>query len=143
MNIPIIQTALSQYGIREIVGANHNDEILKYFHDIGHEWVKDDETAWCSAFANWVCHQVCVERSNKLNARSWLEIGESTQNPEIGDIVVLWRESQNSWKGHVGFFISQTESDIFILGGNQNNQVNIKPYPKYRFLDYRRLNNIQ
>ncbi len=141
MYTAIIQTALSQYGIREIVGENHNKEVLKYFHDIGQEWVKEDETAWCSAFANWVCHQVCAERSDKLNARSWLDVGESVEVAEIGDVVVLWRESQNSWKGHVGFFISQTEKDIYILGGNQNNQVNIKPYPQNRLLQYRRLTN--
>ena len=134
-----IEKAISQYGIKEIVGKEHNPEVLKYFKDIGHSWVKNDETAWCSAFANWVCQETGKNHSGKLNARSWLNIGVKTDAPELGDIVVLWRSSPQSWKGHVGFFIRETKSWIYILGGNQNNQVKISAYPKSRLLEYRKL----
>ena len=50
----IINTALSQYGVTELVGQKHNPVILDYFEKIGHTWVTTDETAWCSAFTNWV-----------------------------------------------------------------------------------------
>lgn len=130
--------ATSQIGIKE---DTDESRILDYFHDIGHKWVKSDDTAWCSAFVNWVCFQADVERSNKLNARSWLEVGQdvSLRRAREGDIVVFWRESETSWKGHVGFYIGDNGRDIYVLGGNQNNRVCIKKYPKDRLLSVRRL----
>lgn len=135
----ISEIALSQAGIKEIVGSQHNPEVMKYFQETGHEWVKDDETAWCSAFANWVCKEAGKPRSGKLNARSWLKIGEKVTDPKPGDLVILWRESPNSWKGHVGFFCREQGHYIYILGGNQKNSVCIKAYEKRKLLEYRRV----
>lgn len=141
MNIDILNKAFLEYGVSEIKGQKDNPEIIKYFDEIGFDGGKlKDETAWCSAFANWVAKTSGYEFSGKLNARSWLNVGESVKIPEIGDIVVLWRELKDSWKGHVGFYINSDKNYIYILGGNQNNQVNIKPYNKNRLLDYRKLN---
>lgn len=136
-----LEIALKQYGTWEWKGEKHNPEVLKYFKEIGHSWVKDDETAWCSAFINWVCKKANLDFTGKLNARSWLNIGKKINKPEPGDIVVFWRESKSSWKGHVGLFINQTDDFIYVLGGNQSNQVNIKPYHKNRLLSYRRITN--
>ena len=135
----ITETAMSQYGITEIPGIEHNEEILKYFSEIGHEWVKDDETSWCSAFINWCAKKSCLPYSGKLDARSWLNVGTEVQEPVVGDIVVLWREKKNSWKSHVGIFVRVAGNSIYILGGNQNNSVNVRTYPKDRLLGYRRL----
>jgi len=139
MNTLVLQIAFSEYGVKEYPGEKHNPKVLKYFTGIGCIWVKDDETAWCSAFVNWVCKGAGLEYSGKLNARSWLDVGENIQYPQLGDIVVLWRENKNSWKGHVGFYINETTKHIYILGGNQNNQVCIMAYNKNRLLSYRRL----
>ncbi len=141
LNDQILNTALSQYGVEETVGGAHNATILNYFKEIGHSWVKDDETAWCSAFMNWVAQQQCAERSGELNARSWLQVGRETDRPIPGDIVVLWRSSPSSWKGHVGIFINYDEDGrhINILGGNQANKVCITGYDKGRVLGFRRL----
>jgi len=134
----IIDIALDQYDVREIPGAKHNSRVVSFFNEIGFKNIQNDETPWCSAFVNWVCMKANVETSNKLNARSWLNVGDSIETPRKGDIVVLWRDKPNSWKGHVGFFIKETEKHVYILGGNQSNRVNITSYPKYRLLDYRR-----
>lgn len=134
-----LELALSQVGVKEIVGLAHNETILKYFDEIGHSWVDDDETAWCSAFVNWVCFKQNLSMSGKLNARSWLTVGEKVTNPQVGDIVVFWRVSRSDWRGHVGFFISQRNGVIYTLGGNQGNQVCIKAYNQNRLLEFRRL----
>jgi uncharacterized protein (TIGR02594 family) len=140
MRSEILKLAFTQYGIREIPGPQENNpEILKYFKEIGHDWVQDDEKAWCSAFTNWICKSVGYAWSGELNARSWLATGFATTTPVPGDIVVLWRESITSWKGHVGFYINHDDSNIWVLGGNQNNSVNIAPYPIGRLLEYRRV----
>lgn len=141
----LINIALSQYGTTEVVGKSHNPEVLKYFKETGHEWITTDETAWCSAFMNWVALKAKVERSNELTARSWLSVGTEVFIPQLNDIAVFWRESKHSWKGHVGLFIGYTEDrkHIYVLGGNQNNQVNIKKYSAYRLLGFRRLDIIK
>ena len=140
MRDKIMEIALSQYGISEIRGALDNEDVLKYFNEIGFNGTElKDETAWCSAFANWVVKKAGGEISGKLNARSWLTVGYETKSPQPGDIVVLWRGSKDSWKGHVGFYVSQNKNSIWILGGNQTNQVCIAPYAKTQLLEYRAL----
>lgn len=139
----LINKALSEYGVKEIVGSKDNLRILKYFNDTGFNGKKlKDETAWCSAFANWVAKTSGYEYSGKLNARSWLNVGESIVRSEVGDIVVFWRESPESWKGHVAFFIKETKGYVYVLEGNQGNKVCIKAYPKNRVLDYKKLEKI-
>ena len=109
-------------------------------NDLGFDGKKlKDETAWCSAFVNWVAKTSGYEYSGKLNARSWLNVGESMVKPDIGDVVVFWRESPESWKGHVAFFIKETKGYVYVLGGNQGNKVCIQAYPKNRVLDYKKL----
>lgn len=140
MNVKILEIAFSQYGIHELPGMSANSpQILRYFNDIGHKWVKTDETAWCSAFANWVALHAGVEQSGKLNARSWLNVGENIENPMLGDVVVFWRDDPKSWKGHVAFYINQDDNFIYCLGGNQRNKVCISAYSKERLLAYKRL----
>ena len=134
-----LHVALDEYAVTEKTGAVHERRVLQYFHDLGHTWVKDDETAWCSAFAGWVCKEAGVSYSDKLNARSWLAVGKETTSPEQGDVVVLWREKKAGWKGHVGFFVTKRDGYIYILGGNQSNMVNISKYPESRLLGYRRV----
>jgi len=135
-----LDLALTQVGIREIVGKKDNPEVLKYFDILGFDGAElKDETAWCSAFVNWVCKSSDLEFTAKLNARSWLWKGSEVDEPALGDVVVFWRGSPDSWKGHVGFYISETDGYINVLGGNQSNSVCIKPYLKSRVLTYRRL----
>ena len=135
-----IEIAFNEYGVKEIKGAIDNPEILKYFNELGFNGTKlKDETAWCSAFMNWVMKQSGLDYSGKLNARSWLKIGTATNEPKLGDIAVFWRESRQSWKGHVALYVSENETHIYVLGGNQSNQVNISAYPKNRLLQYRKI----
>lgn len=135
MRLILIEKALSQYGITEIKGDKSNPEINKYFNEIGQTWA-DDEVSWCSAFVNWVCKTENFEYSGKLTARSWLDIGTTIITPKLGNIVILWREDPDSWKGHVGFFVREDKNNIWVLGGNQSNTVNISSYPKERLLKY-------
>jgi len=133
----LIIIALAEYGETGISGPTSNRKILKYFSEIGAKWVKNDDTAWCSAFVNWVLKQANLPYSSALNARSFLNYGRKTNEAKIGDIVVLWRISKDSIFGHVGFFIKETADLVFILGGNQNNMVNISAFKKDKVLDYR------
>lgn len=82
-----------------------------------------------------------MERSGRGNARSWLNVGVQVENPEPGDVVVFWRGSPRSHKGHVGIFqgYSRDQRRIYVLGGNQDDQVSTTAYPTERLLGFRRL----
>ncbi|MDH4127105.1 MAG: TIGR02594 family protein [Spirochaetota bacterium] len=139
----LLEIALTQYGIKEIAGTNHNVTIVSYFNEIGFKQIDNDETPWCSAFINWCAMKSGFERTSKLNARSWLDIGYeiNMDSVQLGDVVILKRGNQ-AWQGHVGIYINQDLNSIWILGGNQTNMVNIISYPKSKILGIRRLNKI-
>lgn len=133
------EIALSQYGIWEWLGKDHNPQVLKYFKEIGHKWVKDDETAWCAAFVNWCLVKAAKIQTGSLAARSFLKYGVSTKKPQLGDLVVFWRGSKDGAEGHVAFYIAESKNSVYVLGGNQNQQVNISAYSKTQVLDYRKI----
>lgn len=135
----MILTALSQYGQKEIVGVQHNDSIVKYAKEAGFAWVNDDETPWCSIFMNWIAMKTGYERTNKANAKSWLEIGIPVSTPETGDVVVFSRGA-NTAQGHVGLFIAKRYGLVYVLGGNQGDAVSITPYKESDVIGYRKLN---
>lgn len=144
-NNALISVAMTQLGTKEIVGGAHELEVLKYYKEIGHAWVSDDETPWCAAFMNWVCMMALVpmvEKSQRLRARGFLNWGMTVNRDEAaqGDVVVLWRKSRNSASGHVGILIgwSPDGDEVFLLGGNQSNQVKVAKYSAERILDIRR-----
>lgn len=119
----------------------HNPKVVQYFADVGHDWVDDDETAWCAAFVGAHLERAGLKSTRALNARSYLDWGEPVelQDAEPGDIAVFWRVDPNSWQGHVAFFNREGNSSIMVLGGNQKNQVNVSAYAKSRLLGIRRM----
>lgn len=135
----LLLEVLKFYGLKEVFGPEHNKEIVKMFHEIGYTWVNNDETAWCSASLNYFCKQLGYERSGRLDARSWLKTGTPVAVPQLGDVVVYWRNKIDSWEGHVGLFISNRNGLIYTLGGNQQDMIGISPYLESRVLGYRRL----
>ncbi len=139
----VLEIATSQIGVKEISGEEDNQTIVAYAHESGFDWVNDDETPWCSIFANWCAMKAGLKGSEMANARSWLDLPLEVEHPEPGDIVVFWRESPTSWKGHVGFFMGfdRSATRIYTLGGNQGNQVSITAYSASQLLGFRRLKN--
>lgn len=71
------------------------------------------------------------------NARSWQHYANESKDPKEGDIVVMWRESVSSWKGHVGFLVKKGLTFVSVLGGNQTDKVCIQDFSKIRILSYR------
>lgn len=134
-----LQIALQEYGQKEIIGEGNNPRIVQYSQDIGNTWVTTDEVAWCSEFVNWCLLQAGIKGTKSAVARSFLKWGEETKTPKLGDIVVFWREPKGSNNGHIGFYINETPTHVRVLGGNQSNEVNIKPFGKEYVLSYRKV----
>ena len=149
----ISEIIFEDYALKEIPGEENNPEILRFFKEIGHSWVQSEQTAWCAAFANHVLKKAGYPHTGKLNAKSFLEIGEQISVPkplgssnEFVDIVLFWRgrpwsndDPQYFETGHVGFYIKDRENFIYTLGGNQSNMVKISAYGRERLEQYRRI----
>lgn len=116
-----------------------NPIILDLYKDFA-DWITDTEVPWCSAYINSVYASTGRQYSGKLNARSWLDVGEKIDDPKPGDLVIFWRESPSSWKGHVAIYLNHKPDNkyISVLGGNQNNEVNVSDYLANRVIGYRR-----
>lgn len=126
--------ALKESGTHEIAGRGCNAEIAKFLASVHQS--ANDETPWCSAFVNWCVTQAGLKGTGKPNARSWLDWGRPLLTPWPGAITVF-RRGTSSWKGHVAFYVGQVGKTIKVLGGNQNNRVQISSYPSDRLLGYR------
>lgn len=150
MDVSAFDIAQRFVGVRETSGEMSNAQVLAMLRlDAG--WVENDETPWCSAFANYVAWVLRLPRSKSLAARSWLEVGEpiDLKDARIGyDVVVYWRGAPPQpgpdvirAPGHVGFFAKwdRDTGQIWTLGGNQSDSVCLRPYDEERLLGVRRL----
>jgi uncharacterized protein (TIGR02594 family) len=129
--------ARKEDGVAEKPGKNHNPKILQYFADAGFAHIKDDETAWCAAFANAMLERAGYAGTKSLAARSFLTWGSKLNRPKLGCLVVLWRVSPTSWEGHVGFYVGEDANNVFLLDGNTGNKVGVHKHSKKRVLGYR------
>jgi uncharacterized protein (TIGR02594 family) len=123
-------------GVAELPGAANNDAILQYYRDVGVPQ-KNEEVSWCAAFVGSCLERSKIKSTRDLTARSYLSWGRKLETPREGCVVVFWRESPKSWKGHVAFYVRQTKNYVYVLGGNQKDKVSIEAYPKDKVLGYR------
>ena len=132
--------AVTYDGLAEVPGSRSNKTILGWIREY-FSWAKDDgELAWCAIFVNVMLKRCGLKGTGKANARSFLNWGVSKKrSPRKGDVVVFWRGSPSSWKGHVAFYASGYGTGrIKVFGGNQRDKACFSSYPESRVLDYRR-----
>lgn len=122
--------------VKEYAGENHNQIIIDYFKEAGHPQIQTDEVPWCAAYVGAMLKRSGIKPTNSLLARSYTTWGRELDQPVFGAIAVLKR-GNNPALGHVGFVISLEADQVYILGGNQNDQVNITPYPKSNLISLR------
>ena len=147
--ISIFDLAQRFIGVKEVPGHGDNPQVLAFLR-LDNSWPESDEVAWCSAFVNYIAWLLRLPRSKSLAARSWLSVGipVAIQQAEKGDVVILKRGKEPQpgpevlkAQGHVGFFaaIDPAGDRIYVLGGNQGNQVSVAPFPIKNILGIRRL----
>lgn len=145
MSEALLKIAAAELGTTEIRGPEHNPSIVRYAQEVGLGWIYDDETPWCSIFMNWCAKRAGLERSGSPRARSWLTVGAPVEygGEKHGDVVVLQRGGAHAKTGHVGIYLGYTRygASLYILGGNQRNQVGIDSFPRELVLSdgFRRL----
>lgn len=122
-------------GLKETPGLAHESKILNMWQAIKMGGIKDDETPWCAAFVGAMLEASGIQSTRSGWAKSYLKWGAWLPRPSLGCIVIFDRAGGG---GHVGFAVGYDGSSrIMVLGGNQGNEVNIKPFDSSRILGYR------
>ena len=124
----------------EIKGGHSNHLIIECYKAVDDLGVKetywdDSEIPWCSCYVNKKIQDSGGRGTRSGLARSWLHWGRKTL-PVEGCIVVLSRGEG----GHVGFLHSMNGEKIFLIGGNQSNNVSLSGFSADRVLSYRTSN---
>lgn len=87
-----------------------------------------DQTAWCAAFASFVLYAAGKKSRFTASSQGYREYGvarddpDGANPPQLGDIAVFRRldeQGRDTGFGHIGFFVSETDGRITVLGGNQ------------------------
>lgn len=130
-----LKIALNEKRVFEIKGQEHNPHILEY-HAVTTLRATSDEVSWCSAFVCWCMEKAGIPSTKSAAARSWLNWGIPIDQPLPGCVVVLSR-GNNPAEGHVGFWLSEDDDNVFVFGGNQSDMTCVDAYEKSRVLGYR------
>ena len=105
-------TAKAEMGVEEVPGSGNNPRIIEY---------------------GKVTSQCGVKSARSARAKDYLEWGKPLDKPVRGCVCVFTRDGG----GHVGFFHSEDEKYVYVLAGNQGDEVNISARSKAQLLGYR------
>lgn len=132
--LPWIAEARRHIGLREIPGPKTNGVIAGWLVKLK-AWWSDDATPWCGTFAAACVTAAGIQPPKDwFRAKSWLSLPVVILRPAYGCIVVFSREGG----GHVGFVVGRDQhGNLMVLGGNQGDAVNIRPFPTHRVIGYR------
>lgn len=96
------------------------------------KYLRGKRGPWCAGFVSWCVHQAAEDRGHpapfdysggarnildQLHARGMKLPGG--EDPQPGDVVVWWRESPSSWKGHIGIVTDVASGMIWTIEGNR------------------------
>lgn len=117
----VIDTALSQVGVREATGHNDGKAVEKYLKTCG----IGKGNAWCAAFLTWNFQVNKVVTIKSAWAPNWFPLSNTIyirskfikDQPQAGDVFGLWI---NNRIGHVGFIYKWSDKITTTIEGNTN-----------------------
>jgi uncharacterized protein (TIGR02594 family) len=129
-----LQAGMSYIGTKEVPGAKDNKIIIDWAKeeggDIAHEYTHDS-IPWCALFANMTLTKAGLKGTETLWALDFAGNWPSVKllGPAVGAFAPMLRDGG----GHIGIVVGQDQnSNIMLLGGNQSDAVNIKPFARSR-----------
>lgn len=116
-----------------------DNKTLISFLKIGKYLGNPKNLPWCgdaieSAIAKTLPDEVLP--SNPFFAQNWNKFGINVRKPIVGSIgPIRW----NASSGHVGVVVGydKDRKRVYLLGGNQSNEINITSFPESKFMGYR------
>lgn len=109
-----------------------------------------ENQAWCAGFVNHILKKAGADALQTDNvydqgvAKEYLGLGEEVSglsDAKMGDLVIKMAMIKGEPQYHVGFFsgYDSETGQVLILGGNQNNEVNVTAYPESQVQGVRRI----
>jgi len=127
---PWMSIAEAEVGVRENAAAGQHNKRIIEFHKSTSLRATEDEVPWCSSFVNWVMIESGRTGTKSAAAKSWLNWGTELDTPRVGAITVIKKKVAGADKAtgsssgfHVAFFVSATNTQLRLLGGNQSDSV--------------------
>lgn len=114
----VIDTALSQVGVREATGKNDGHHVENYLKVVGF----GKGYAWCAAFLAWDFYVNGIPALKTAWGPSWFPKGRTTIHPTTalpGDVFGIWIGERI---GHVGFIYAWPTGSKWVktIEGNTN-----------------------
>jgi len=110
----VVNVAQSQLGR----GEEGKDNAGKYVY----LYTQGHAAPWCAGFVSYVLQKSGKSFPYMLSAKGFYKYAAKnkllTANPKRGDLIVFWRESPQSGKGHIGIIESINEKQIVSIEGN-------------------------
>lgn len=145
--LPWVAFARQHISIAEKVGKAENPKIVKMWEvaftatnqadKLKQAVWRTENTPWCGGFIAYVLASCGLSRHIPQSfpmARSFERAGTKLTKPAYGCIATFTR----SGGGHVGIVVGKDRhGNIMVLGGNQGDVVNIKPFAVRRVTSYR------
>lgn len=125
-----LEKAHELIGTKEIPGPTHNRRITGWLAALG-AWWSDDDTPWCGVFAAFCMQQAGLPFPKAYyRAKAWSDYGALLRRDRLAPGAILVFDRKGG--GHVGFYVGESSTHYFVLGGNQSNAVNVSKILKSR-----------
>ena len=122
---PWMLTGIELQGTHETPGPENNPIIMGWKQVLSAEVRREywaDSVPWCGLFTDFcLVKNGFPDCTSPLWARSWAKYGVALSRPVWGSIMTFVRNGG----GHVGFLVGEDDNYYHILGGNQQNAVNV------------------
>lgn len=134
---PWITAATEVMGLHE---SRDNAELRAWLKRDGRTLGNPGSLPWCGDFCATAMRIGLPDEEmpgpvgeNPYWAKNWIHFGRRLSDPMLHSVVVFTRDGG----GHVGFAIGQDAKDLYVLGGNQANEVNVSRISKSRLIGSR------
>ena len=120
-DLPWLAEGLRILGLHE----RRNNRTLRDWFDRSVAWINPSEIPWCGAFLATALRKWDPEialPNNPLGAKNWKAFGEACE-PQLGAVLTFHRGDPSDWRGHAAFYLGESESSFYIIGGNQSDAV--------------------
>lgn len=128
-----LEIAEAEIGTTEKRGGE-NPRIIEY-HASTSLKAREDEIPWCASFVNWCLVKAGQKATGSAAAISFAAWGDRLTEPREGCITVIRQRKKgqdhatgSSSGNHVAFFKHIKDGRIYLLGGNQGDQVKVSSF---------------
>lgn len=87
---------------------------------------------WCAIWMNAKLEQAGEPGTRSASSQSFRHDPNivALKQPSLGCVVVFWRGTKSSGQGHVGMYWGENATHVWVLGGNENDMVQVEALPK-------------